>query len=521
MAALLATTLVGSTVARADTTEDLLEQLKAKGILTKGEYTKLKDRHAREKAAAKSTAVATAPSGGNGRYVTAIDKGIGIRIPGQQIVTKDNGVVSVGDVDIKISGNLIFFGVEQFKTSLAGTANDVGGIAGGFASAGSTMNNANAIRSGLLPSAFVVSLATNQMGYDLGFTLGVYTGGNNVNVGAFNANNAGYATALGTPGIDLRQIFGTIGTPEWGTFKIGRDLGVFAGDAILNDFTLLGVGTPAGTAQPGNTTLGRIGVGYVYADWIPQVSYTTPDWNGFTATLAMMTPYNAINSTGTGGVLNGVDLGAGVISAGNFAGGVAGVVSSGTMTAHDQPQFQGRIKYVGKFAPDIKLTAWTSGVTQQQRVEYGDLINATPGTRVRSSAFDGGARLDWGPVSVMGYGYWGSGLGTTALFWSGIAPDGSTRTSYGWFAQAQYTFFDRLSVGGSYGASILNANGFDYTQPYATYMLRSNQSAVGFVRYKLTDWVAFQGEFINTLSTNQSGGRARSNAVVGGTTFFF
>ncbi len=42
-------------------------------------------------------------------------------------------------------------------------------------------------------------------------------------------------------------------------------------------------------------TLGRIGVGYVYADWIPQVTYTTPDFNGFTASIGAFTP---LDSTG-------------------------------------------------------------------------------------------------------------------------------------------------------------------------------------------------------------------------------
>jgi hypothetical protein len=38
------------------------------------------------------------------------------------------------------------------------------------------------------------------------------------------------------------------------------------------------------------------------------------------------------------------------------------------MTAHDEPQFQGEIKYVGKFAPDVKFTAWADGITQLPRV---------------------------------------------------------------------------------------------------------------------------------------------------------
>jgi hypothetical protein len=63
---------------------------------------------------------------------------------------------------------------------------------------------------------------------------------------------------------------------------MGRNLGTFGSDAILSDMTFLGVGAGAGAG--GNTTLGRIGSGYIYADWLAQMSYTTPNFNGFEAT---------------------------------------------------------------------------------------------------------------------------------------------------------------------------------------------------------------------------------------------
>ena len=47
-------------------------------------------------------------------------------------------------------------------------------------------------------------------------------------------------------------MFGTIGTPSFGTVKIGRDIGLFASDAILNDLTLFGVGTPLNNFAPTN-----------------------------------------------------------------------------------------------------------------------------------------------------------------------------------------------------------------------------------------------------------------------------
>jgi hypothetical protein len=108
----------------------------------------------------------------------------------------------------------------------------------------------------------------------------------------------------------------------------------------------------------------------------------------FTASAGVFSPYQEFNSTGL----------------------------SGTLTAHDQPGFQARLKYVGLLAPDMKLTAWTDGLTQQHRAEAGDAVFLAPGTNVRACAVDGGMRLDWGPVTLVGYGYYGIGLGTTGLF---------------------------------------------------------------------------------------------------------
>src|SRR5437879_2167563 len=65
-----------------------------------------------------------------------------------------------------------------------------------------------------------------------------------------------------------------------GTIKVGRDIGIFASDAILSDMTLLGVGSGAGAIGGGNTTLGRLGVGYIYSDWIPQIIHASAKYGG-------------------------------------------------------------------------------------------------------------------------------------------------------------------------------------------------------------------------------------------------
>ena len=46
---------------------------------------------------------------------------------------------------------------------------------------------------------------------------------------------------------------------------VGRSLGIHQSNAILNDMLLFGVGGAASASN--NTTLGRIGLGYLYTDF--------------------------------------------------------------------------------------------------------------------------------------------------------------------------------------------------------------------------------------------------------------
>jgi len=476
--------------ARADTTDVLLEQLKAKGILTNHEYHKLKVRHQAEKA---SYYRHSGPPGG------MIVKG-----PAPEYVTvcPKHVCMHVGQVDVTLSGDLVFFGTESFQSRASGTALS-GGVAGGLAG-GSTHNATNAIEGGLLPSALVLNLATHQMGYDLGFTIGAYVGGNNIEPNIVNANGGGSPVALGTAGIDLRQVFGTIGTPGFGTVKVGRDLGLFGSDAILNDATLLGVGTSAATSAPGNTTLGRIGIGYVYADWIPQVTYTTPDFNGFTASVGAFTPLDTTDLFGLS----------------NYA----------SINGAEAPMIQGQIKYKGALGPGAKLTLSADALWQEHRVDTSSFVDVPTGAAISSWGIDGFGKVDVAGFSFVGYGYYGKGLGTTGLFLDGFTEDGQQRASYGGYGQGSYTW-DKFTIGASWGISVLQANSCDNNGTftgacgYSFYdtanMLKSNQSYVGFARYQLTSWMAIQGEYVHSISTNQTGGKIQADQIDLGTAWFF
>ena len=473
-------------------------------------------------------------------YVTALKKCVGIR---------------VGEVDICTKGDISFFGVEDFPDH-----NPVPpSINGGLAQANPAGKDSNAIRGGLLPSSFQVGLSTHQLGMDIGVYLGIYTGGNNANVGLLNANNGGAPFGLGTAGIDFRQFFGTIGTPWFGTVKIGRDIGLFGSDAILNDLTLLGVGSPGNNFSPADTTLGRIGVGYIYADFIPQITYKSPTFfGGLTGWVSVMTPLAPFAFSGDPTSANACAAGHSLTTATDDV-----PFNCNGWGNSDAPMVQGKLQYVTPLqwlTPDAKLTLSTSGLWQRQQADCstgvtingfcnssteGDVepvaLNGVPlgaNAHVDVWAADAFAMLDLWGWNFVAYGYTGKGVGTTALMFDGISAIGGARRSEGGYFQAAYTFKggvflpSDLTVGASWGISHLETA--DQNDQFAVLtecghfggaqtacLVRDNQSWIGFARYKLTKWVNLQAEYTATTAENQIGQKIRDNAIAVGTTFFW
>ena len=205
-------------------------------------------------------------------------------------------MMRMGAWDVDFSGN-----VNGFATFLDCDAKGDGVVAGGLA-CGSNGNDrdVNNIQTGLLPSwlnfyAATVTDSGVKTAVHLSFQPGIDSNS------PFGGPLDG---ALGINAANFRQVFLTMGTDTMGTLKIGRDLGVFGGNAILEDMTLLGVGTVSDlAARGGNTTLGRIGVGYLYADWKSQIQYTSPNWDGFSFTAALVDPWGVDSIAGIHGTV--------------------------------------------------------------------------------------------------------------------------------------------------------------------------------------------------------------------------
>lgn len=463
--------LAGATPAFAqeDTTSALLLRLKEKGILTDEEYN---DLIARKTAPAAAPAPATAQpatvatsSGADPQTAAAtqLDEKKLVRMSDSGVGLQFNGVT------VKFSGSVNAFYVHDSPDKR--TAGNT--VVGGLASVGS--RNSSAVRNGLLPGIFGVDVSTNQGGWDVAAHFGFYPGINSNSYAGNGANAPGAPVALATSGIDARQTYLTFGKPKFGTFKLGRDIGLFASDAILNDITLLSVGTTGGNAGPSNTSLGRIGLGYIYTDFQPQITYTTPKFGGFQASAGVFQPLGTLT--------NGAEV-------------------NGT------PGFQAKLTY--DFTAD-KLGAhlWASGITQKHNG-----IGTTPS--YTGNAFDVGAKLTYGPLGVLGYYYDGSGVGTTALFVFSTDARGRKRDSNGFYGQATLTL-DKITLAGSYGESSLDlANG--EVNPT---LLRTNSSYVGQARYGLTSWVTLVGEYTHSRARAQGPNVATSNTFAIGSILFF
>jgi predicted porin len=312
-------------------------------------------------------------------------------------------MIPAGDWTLDIGGVVnAYYTHTSFSGAGAGTA-PLG------LNAGSAPNTSN-ITTGLLPNYLSVSGKTRQNDLDVGFTISMQPGA---------STTAGLS---GGGGNENRQAFITFGDASWGSIKVGKDLGIFASDAILSDMTLLGVGSGAGGLAGGTTTLGRIGTGYVYADWKSQIAYSSPNWNGFSFTAGVTQAWNAVNKLGGS--------------------------AASTLRGGDEPAFEAKASYA--WAGDFAGKVWMSGI--HQNVKFAT-------SEDNAQAIDIGATVNVAGFGLTGYYYTGEGIGQTAQLFDGFDAAGKARDSDGYYVQGTYTIPTGTKLGVSWGQSNLDSNG--------------------------------------------------------------
>jgi hypothetical protein len=201
--------------------------------------------------------------------------------------------------------------------------------------------------------------------------------------------------------IDVRQFYATV-SGDFGEVLIGKDFGLFNRANILGDELLLGFGQTSeffGLVDGNNVSFGNIATGYTYPMPKAQITYRTPDMNGFKLAVAIMDP----NKTGA--------------------------------TSNEElPRFEFELMYSGA-VEDVTYKAWVSGVSQTSEVNDVDQDQSGVGY---------GANVKFGGLSLTASGYSAEGLGHVAGLDQIVGNDDIDNSGY--LVQAAYTMGDNRFV---------------------------------------------------------------------------
>jgi len=382
--------------------------------------------------------------------------------------------IPAGDWTIDINGNVNAY----VNTTTVDKNNDTGSAIG--VQKNGDAGNIKSIQTGLLPSWLGFTGKTRQNDLDIEFTISLQPGSSSDDVTGDGATGVGGSDNVGgrTRATVLnRQTYVKFGDASWGSIKLGKDLGIYASDAILNDMTLLGVGAGAGLSSTLNSTAGGIGTGYQYAAWKGQVAYTTPNWNGFQATVGIVNPNQAsINSL-----------------------------------AQDRFGIEAKASYA--WAGDIAGKVWVSGASYKVNTSNANRSSYT------MSAYDIGATVNVGNLGLTGYLYDGKGNGITFLGLTGLSDAGKKLDGSGGYAQATYVIPTGTKLGAAYGKSRLSANSTDLVDTDAA-MDQQRRITIG-AYHPLTKSLNLVAEYTDIRLENQANVKNEYSTLSAGAILFF
>ncbi|MBB3224916.1 porin [Pseudoduganella umbonata] len=362
--------------------------------------------------------------------------------------------IKAGDWNVAVGGI-----VNAYATVVDCGGEQPGGLALGGAALGcGGKERRTTIGNGLLPNALTASATSTQGGYDVKALVGIYAA--TATDSAISQNST----------VDVRQAYFTFGRAGLGTFKLGRDYGIFGSNAILGDMTLVGAGAPVQATQRGRVTLGHIGAGYAYLGTYGQIAYSSPDLaSGVGADVAVMSP---VADTP--------------------------VVAGAAYSSGSTPQLQARLRVAqGGFK------GWLGVKGQRFEAE-------TPGMPDLSMrGIEAGASLQAGPAGFLVNVQRGTALGILS-----DADQGDVRTTH-YLVQATYKVTDALKLGVAYGRS-RNSDAAPGTAG-----LKSNSNATLGAYYALNSAITLVAEAGQTRSEAFAGAEGTMNGVsLGGIIFF-
>jgi hypothetical protein len=346
------------------------------------------------------------------------------------------------------------------------------------------------IRTGLLPAFATFEAKGKEGGVDLGVHFGFAPQINNAQGVHDNFGNGTQAGAQ----IDMRQVYLTAGG-TWGQVLAGREIGLYQRNNILNDMTLFGVGASGGGTA--GTTLGRIGFGYVYPNFVAQMTYSSPSTSPAQISIGLFDP-SAI----------------------------------GQYDVTKIPRVETELTWTGHFGATTteapkgtdKVMVFVSGEWQHVQTvtdAFGD------GTQDSKDSYGGagGVRADFSGLSLVGSGFYGKGIGSVLMFDSGneVDPTGELRTSYGFIGQAEFQpMGTQWKFGASYGENDLKQTSADDDScDINCAFVKKNSAIVGSITYMWTKSLRWVAEYTYAKAKSQDGSEATSNQGAVGMMLFF
>ncbi|KAK3582501.1 hypothetical protein CHS0354_024048 [Potamilus streckersoni] len=329
------------------------------------------------------------------------------------------------------------------------------------------------VQNGLLPASLNVSpMFKASSAVTISGNFGLYLG-----IPASGVDNSKSNVALDFSAVDIRSLSFSIATPG-GTFFLGRDFGQFGLDAILNDISLLGVGGNYSFANPQHTTLGGIGYGYIYADRLVQINYTTPTFGNTSVTVGI---YDAINDFGATSIATGI-IG-----------------------------WHAKAKTDQKFGENVGLYISATFLAQYRSVLSGMAIG-----------WDAFLKFNVYGFSLIGYIYGGDGIGDVGLMVGGTKTNGSGKvvaaSSLGYYGQLSYTIKMAmpLTIGVFYGASTIDQGTGGKSD------VKASTRITGSVALAVLPYLILRAEFTNQSEQKTLPAAApKANIVNVGATFAF
>ena len=346
------------------------------------------------------------------------------------------------------------------------TADTYGGVSGA--------SDDTSIVTGLLPNVWGMTLkAPTANGLDVSMRLGLYTHMN------------GGENSLGNGQINIRETSGSV-AGSFGTVLVGRSLGIHQSNAILSDMLLFGVGAAA-SASNSNTTLGRIGLGYLYTDFKPQVSWTLPSLNGFGAKIGLFDPDDVLADSAGFGATEGSSprVEAQITYNGDVQGLGVSLWVDGTYQNTDRTTAE--LEAVKNFAKDTAGHAQTDANAKAMEDDREDVESAGVGF---------GTKLTYDAFSLVATGFYGHGLGIRgqralsgptnggASSVGALDDSGKERKTYGGYIQGTFDFGQGTSVGYSYGGNYMTKTGRDMN---TTGVMNGQTMHSGMIWHNVTD----------------------------------